>query len=118
MSDKINITGIKGYGYHGVFDFEKREGQDFIVDIELVANLKKLNDDLAKTVDYSKLVNLVSSEITTDPVNLIETLAERIAEKILESDKKIKEVTVTVHKPAAPVSAKIDDISVSIHKIR
>ena len=118
MSDKINITGIKGYGYHGVFDFEKREGQDFIVDIELVAKLKKLNDDLGKTVDYSKLIDLVSSEITSDPVNLIETLAERIADKVLDSDNKIKEVTITVHKPAALVSAKITDISVSIHKIR
>ena len=118
MSDKLNLTGIRGFGYHGVFESERKNGQEFVVDVEIEAKFKNINDDLARTIDYSKLVDLVSAEITSNPVNLIETLAERIAMKILEFDKKIKALTVTVHKPAAPVSANLTDISVSISKAR
>lgn len=118
MSDKLNLIGIRGFGYHGVFESERKNGQEFVVDVEIETKFKNVNDDLAQTIDYSKLVDLVSAEITSNPVNLIETLAERIAVKILDFDKKIKSLTVTVHKPAAPVSANLIDISVSISKAR
>jgi dihydroneopterin aldolase len=118
MSDKLNLTGIRGFGYHGVFESERKNGQEFVVDVEIETKFKNLNDDLTKTIDYSKLVDLVSTEITSNPVNLIETLAERIAEKIMNFDKKIKALTITVHKPAAPVSANLSDISVTISKTR
>jgi dihydroneopterin aldolase len=118
VNDKLNLTGIRGFGYHGVFESERKNGQEFVVDIEIGTKFKNVNDDLAKTIDYSKLIDLVSAEITSNPVNLIETLAERIAEKIMDFDKKIKVLKVTVHKPAAPVSANLSDISVSIAKER
>lgn len=118
MSDQINITGIRSFGYHGVYESERTNGQEFVVDVLIDAKLTKLNDELNKSVDYSKIVDLVSSEITSNPVNLIETLAERIANKIIESHKKVKAVKVTVHKPHAPVSASISDIAVSVYKLR
>lgn len=118
MSDKISILGIEGFGYHGVFESERREGQNFAVDVELFANLQNLEDELSETVDYSKIVELVSAEISSNPVNLIETLAERIGNRILEFDKKITKLGVTVHKPSAPVSTKVSDISVTIFKSR
>lgn len=118
MSDQISIIGIKGFGHHGVLDQERIDGQDFLVDLSLELSLQNLGDDLKNTVDYSKLIELTKFEITSNPVNLIETLAERIAEKIFRFDQKIEKITVTVHKPGAPVSAQITDISVSISKSR
>lgn len=118
MNDQISILGIKGFGHHGVFESERVNGQEFVVDVVLTTKLKKLKDQLEATVDYSRIIDLVSAEITSNPVNLIETLAERIAEKVLESDKKIKELTITVHKPFAPVSASVSDIAVSVYKSR
>ena len=81
-------------------------------------NLHELHDDLTNTVDYSKLVELISFEISNNPVNLIETLAERIAFKVLSYDQKIDLVSVTVHKPSAPVTSKVSDISVTVSKAR
>jgi 7,8-dihydroneopterin aldolase/epimerase/oxygenase len=118
MRNLIKISGIRGYGFHGVLEEERKNGQEFLVDIEIETKLKNLNDELKKAVDYSKIVDLVAGEISANPVNLIETLAERIAEKIIKIDKKIKSTRVTVHKPAAPVLAKVTDISVSISKSR
>lgn len=118
MNDQISILGIKGFGHHGVFESERQQGQEFVVDVILSTKLKKLKDKLEETVDYSKIIDLVSAEITSNPVNLIETLAERIAEKILDFDKRIKDLKVSVHKPHAPVSASVGDIVVSIYKSR
>lgn len=120
MNDSILITGIHGFGYHGVFDHERRDGQDFYVDIEMKLNLHtaSLSDDIADTVNYGLITDLVFSEITGDPVSLIEKLAGRIAEKILDSELKVLEVSVTVHKPQAPVSAKVSDIAVTILRKR
>ena len=118
MKDQISIIGIKGFGHHGVLESERKNGQEFIVDLNLNLNLQELHDDLTNTVDYSKLVELISLEISNDPVNLIESLAERIAVKVLNSDRKIESVSVTVHKPSAPVVSKVTDISVTISKSR
>jgi dihydroneopterin aldolase len=118
MSDLISVKGIAGFGYHGVFDEERKTGQEFSVDVELLADLQHLGDDLNKTIDYSKIVLLAKQEIEINPVNLIETLAERIAEKILDGFNKVTAVTVTVHKPMAPIAAKFSDLSVTIHKAR
>ena len=86
--------------------------------LNLNLNLHELHDDLTNTVDYSKLVELISFEISNNPVNLIETLAERIAVKVLSYDQKIDLVAVTVHKPSAPVTSKVTDISVTVSKAR
>ena len=116
MSDQIKISGIKGFGFHGVLDFEKKDGQDFLVDLVINLDLKNLNDALENTVDYGEVATLVKSEIENNPVYLIETLAERIAEKILNTYRKVNSVEVTVHKPRAPLPVDFSDLSVTIKK--
>ena len=116
MNDLITITGIKAFGYHGVFEHEAANGQDFFVDVELRVNLDKASesDVLKDTVDYGAITDAVVSEITGERVQLIERLAGRIADRVLSEDARIKSVAITVHKPNAPVSAPVQDISVRI----
>ena len=115
MIDHISITGIRGFGYHGVLAEERAEGQEFIVDVTLYLALSPAgqSDDLSKSVHYGEVANDVYEEIVGDPVDLIEALAERIAAKILERAL-VQSVTVTVHKPTAPIEVPFADVSVSI----
>lgn len=116
MSDKISLKGIWGFGYHGVFDHEAKNGQDFFVDLEISLDLSKpsKSDNLAETIDYGSLADLVVEEITGERVQLIERLAGRIADRIKSGHPEITAIDVTVHKPKAPVSAQTSDISVTI----
>ena len=111
--DAITLTGLKVYGYHGVFDFERREGQDFIVDVTLHTDTRAAaaSDALVDTADYGTLAEDIAAIIAGEPLNLIETLAERIADHCLTV---ADSATVTVHKPAAPVPVAFDDVSVTI----
>ncbi|NUL59208.1 2-amino-4-hydroxy-6-hydroxymethyldihydropteridine diphosphokinase [Brevibacterium luteolum] len=111
--DAITLTGLTVYGYHGVFDFERREGQNFIVDVTLHTDTRAAaaSDALIDTADYGTLAEDIAAIIAGEPLNLIETLAERIAEHCLTV---AASATVTVHKPAAPVPAAFDDVSVTI----
>jgi 7,8-dihydroneopterin aldolase/epimerase/oxygenase len=120
MNDQITITGIHGYGHHGLFENERSNGQDFYVDLILNLDLSQAaqSDAIEDTVNYAEITELTHQEITTDPVNLIEKLAYRIAERILSSHPKVKAITVTVHKPQAPVGLKVQDISVVVNKTR
>jgi dihydroneopterin aldolase len=120
MNDQITITGIHGYGHHGLFENERSNGQDFYVDLILNLDLSQAaqSDAIEDTVNYAEITELTHQEITTDPVNLIEKLAYRIAERILSSHPKVKAITVTVHKPQAPVGLKVQDISVIVNKTR
>jgi len=116
MSDKISITGIQAHGYHGLLEDEKKNGQLFIVDVEIELDLSKAgkSDDIKKSVDYNALAVLIHSEITGPSVNLIESLAHRIGLKALETFKEIDEIKVTVHKPKAPIEVSFTDVSVII----
>lgn len=116
MSDLISIKGIKGFGYHGVFDFEKRDGQDFFVDINISLNLQEASksDNLQDSIDYGLLTSIALEEIEGEPVNLIERLAGKIADRILLQFTQAISVSVTVHKPSAPVSEVVTDIAVTI----
>ncbi|MEJ6761414.1 MAG: dihydroneopterin aldolase [Candidatus Planktophila sp.] len=116
MSDRINLKGIKGFGYHGVFEDEAKNGQDFFVDLEISLDLSRASstDDLKDTIDYGSLASLVVDEISGDRVQLIERLAGRIADRIKSGHPQIIKISVTVHKPMAPVSAQVSDISVTI----
>jgi dihydroneopterin aldolase len=116
MSDTISLTGIWGFGYHGVFDHEAKNGQDFFVDLEIHLDLSQasLSDALEDTIDYGALANLVVEEITGERVQLIERLAGRIADRIKSGHPQISKISVTVHKPKAPISAQTSDISVTI----
>lgn len=108
----IRLTGLSAVGHHGVFDFERRDGQQFVVDLELVAQFPT-SDELSETIDYGVVADCVVAIITGEPVNLIETLAERIAGQVL-TDHRVKSVAVTVHKPNAPINTKFNDVSVTI----
>lgn len=116
MSDLITLKGIWGFGYHGVFDHEAKNGQDFFVDLEIQMDLSKasVSDNLQDTIDYGALADVVVEEITGERVQLIERLAGRIADRIKAGHPEISKITVTVHKPKAPISAQASDISVTI----
>lgn len=116
MNDVISLKGIWGFGYHGVFDHEAKTGQDFFVDLEIKLDLSKasLSDNLNDTIDYGALADLVVEEITGARVQLIERLAGRIADRIKSGHPEISTISVTVHKPKAPISAQATDISVTI----
>jgi 7,8-dihydroneopterin aldolase/epimerase/oxygenase len=116
MSDLITLKGIWGFGYHGVFDHEAKNGQDFFVDLEIQIDLTRasISDDLNDTIDYGALADVVVEEITGERVQLIERLAGRIADRIKGGHPEILKISVTVHKPKAPISAQTSDISVTI----
>jgi dihydroneopterin aldolase len=116
MSDVISIKGIKGFGYHGVFDFEKRDGQDFYVDLEISVDLQSASqsDKLEDSIDYSLLTTLARDAIEGTPFDLIERLAGYIADRIKGEFPAVKSAAVTVHKPSAPVKESVTDISVTI----
>ncbi|MEI7540043.1 MAG: dihydroneopterin aldolase [Actinomycetes bacterium] len=120
MSDQIILSAIHGFGYHGLFEHERRDGQDFFVDVVMSIDLAAASqsDSIDDTVNYAEITDLVVSEITSHPVNLIEKLAGRIAERILISHVKVSNVTVTVHKPQAPVAAQLKDIAVQVTRQR
>ena len=116
MSDQIVLTGIHGFGYHGLFEHERKDGQDFFVDLTLSVDLTAASqsDAIEDTVNYAEITDLVVEEITGERVELIERLAGRIADRIKNQFKEIDKIAVTVHKPKAPVSAQVADISVTI----
>lgn len=119
MLDSIRITGITGYGFHGVLDFERRDGQEFVVDLDIATprvGLSAVDDDIDRTLDYRDLLERTHALITGTPVALIETLAERIAASILDAG--ASSVQVTVHKPKAPLSVPVSDVAVSITRRR
>jgi dihydroneopterin aldolase len=119
VTDELAITGIECYGHHGVFDFEKRAGQVFVIDLVLGLDTAAAaaSDDLSDTVDYGSLVSAVKAAVEKDPVDLIETLAQRIAGVCL-LDARVEWVRVTVHKPDAPIDATFSDVALTITRKR
>jgi dihydroneopterin aldolase len=117
--DRITLTGVTAVGYHGVFDFERRDGQPFVVDAVLHTDFTKAaeTDDLQYTAHYGHVAELITKHIEGEPLNLIEGLAVRIAEGILENYN-VAAVDVTVHKPKAPIEVPFGDVTVSVHRER
>ena len=121
MSDIIRITGIRATGFHGVFETERESGQEFVVDVVLHTDAAPAarTDDLAHTVDYAAVAADVAALIAGEPVNLIETLADRIARRVGARDF-VTAVEVTVHKPQANLGlaggAHAEDVSVTIYR--
>ena len=113
--DELAVRGIECLGHHGVFDFERREGQTFVVDLVLGVDTTAAaaSDDLQDTVDYGSLVATVKAAVEKDPVDLIETLAQRIADVCL-LDARVHWSRVTVHKPDAPIDATFSDVTLTI----
>lgn len=118
-SDVISLRGIRAFGYHGVLPEERKQGQLFVIDVNLVTDVREAasGDSLAATVDYSSVAREVVRVVEGDPCNLIETVAVRIAERVMLADR-VAEVQVTVHKPQAPVGVPFDDVSVTVVRRR
>ena len=114
-TDRITLTGLRVQGHHGVFDFERENGQVFVVDVTAWLDLSAASsaDDLARTVNYGELAEEVTDAVATSPVDLIETVAERVANVVLAHEV-VTLTEVTVHKPQAPISVPFDDVSVTI----
>ncbi|HEY5454908.1 MAG TPA: dihydroneopterin aldolase [Acidothermaceae bacterium] len=119
MGDRIELRGLLVRGHHGVFESERAEGQDFIVDVTLDVDTAAAaqSDDLAQTTDYGTLALTIAAIVSGEPVNLLETLAQRIATACL-SDLRVTSVEVSVHKPAAPIPLTFDDVVVTIVRTR
>lgn len=119
VADQIVIRGIRGLGHHGVFEYERRDGQEFAVDVTLHVNIRAAagSDALIDTVDYGVVADEVHTIITGPSVDLIERLAERIAESCLAHGG-VEAVEVRVHKPHAPIAVPFDDVEVRITRSR
>lgn len=117
--DRIAVRGIEAFGHHGVHAEERAAGQPFVVDVVLTIDLgpAAASDDVADTVHYGELAQQVVSAVGRDPVDLVETLAQRVADIAL-SYASVEEVEVTVHKPEAPVGVPFDDVAVTIVRSR
>ncbi len=119
MNDQITLSGLRVRGNHGVFDFERRDGQDFVVDVtlELDTRTAARTDDLAETVHYGELAEGLAAVIAGEPVNLLERLADRLVAVCLD-DTRVDAATVTVHKPQAPIPLAFTDVAVTIRRTR
>lgn len=117
--DRIVLTGLRAFAHHGVFDFERAEGQPFVIDVTVWVDLAAAasGDELARTVHYGELANAVVAAVERDPVDLIETVAERVAAVALGFEA-VDEVEATVHKPQAPIEVPFDDVAVTVVRRR
>ena len=117
--DVISLSGLRARGRHGVHDFERTEGQDFLIDAVLEIDLRPAarSDALADTVHYGQLADRLVAVVTGEPVNLIETLAARLAQVCL-ADARVRAATVTVHKPQAPIPHEFADVAVTLRRER
>jgi dihydroneopterin aldolase len=118
---KISIKGLRVFAHHGVFEFERVNGQDFFIDVSvwIDGQAAAAHDDLAKTVNYGELANAVVADAKANPVDLLETLATRLLELVMnfgggEQTGIVKKAKITVHKPNAPISHEFADVSVTV----
>jgi 7,8-dihydroneopterin aldolase/epimerase/oxygenase len=117
--DRITLTGLRVQGWHGVHEYERVNGQEFVVDATVWLDLAAAadTDALPATLDYDALAQRVAQIVNGDPCDLIETVAARIATDVL-SDQRVDAVEITIHKPAAPLSHPFTDVAVTIHRCR
>ena len=118
-ADVIALRGLRCFGRHGVFEHERRDGQDFVVDavLRLDTRAAAASDELGDTVDYGALAGKLAAVVEGEPVNLLERLAQRLADACLD-DPRVGEVEITVHKPSAPIPATFADVAVTIRRGR
>ena len=117
--DRIALTGLVVRGLHGVFEHERRQGQDFVVDVVLHLDTRPAAaaDDLTRTVHYGDLAVGLADVVRGEPVDLIETLAGRLAQRAL-TDPIVAAADVTVHKPSAPIPETFADVAVRVRRLR
>jgi 7,8-dihydroneopterin aldolase/epimerase/oxygenase len=119
VTDRIELRGLKVRGHHGVFDHERRDGQDFLVDVTVWMDLAPAaaSDDLADTLHYGELAQRAAGIIGGEPCDLIETVAGRIAEDVM-TDARVHAVEVVLHKPQAPIPLEFADVAVVARRSR
>ena len=119
VPDRIALRGLRAHGRHGVYDFERERGQMFRVDavLELDTRPAAADDDLDRTVNYAELAQQLYAVLSGEPVNLLETLAQRLADVCL-ANSLVGAVEITVHKPQAELGVPFDDVTVSIRRER
>ena len=117
--DRIALQGLTVRGFHGVFDHERRDGQDFVVDVVLHLDTRPAaaSDDLSRTVHSGELAEALAAVVAGEPVDLLETLAARLAAVALTGPQ-VQAADVTVHKPSAPIPLTFTDVSVSVRRTR
>jgi dihydroneopterin aldolase len=118
-TDRIGLLGLRVVGRHGVFDFERADGQEFVVDAVLWVDTRAsaAADELSLTVDFGAVADQLAAIVSGEPVALIETLAQRLADACL-ADERVQQAEITVHKPQAPVSQPLRDVTVTILRSR
>lgn len=116
--DKIVLAGLEFFGRHGVRDEENKLGARFVIDVEMFLSLEGIADRLADTVDYSAVYEIVSHEVTTSRYYLIEVLANRIADQLLEKQSRIDQLIVRVHKPHAPLKGVFRDVYTEVTRVK
>ena len=119
MADRIELRGLTVRGRHGVFEHERRDGQDFVIDITVWIDLATAaaSDDLADTLDYGVLAQRAADIVAGPPRDLIETVAGAIADDVM-SDERVHAVEVVVHKPSAPIPLTFSDVAVTARRSR
>ena len=119
MTDRIELRGLNVRGNHGVFDHERRDGQDFVIDITVWIDLAEAaaSDDLEDTFDYGVLAQRAADIVAGPPRDLIETVAAEIADDVM-GDTRVHAVEVVVHKPQAPIPLTFADVAVVARRSR
>jgi dihydroneopterin aldolase len=119
VSDRIELRGLRVRGRHGVFDHERRDGQDFVVDLTVWMDLAPAaaSDDLADTLHYGELAERAAAIVGGEPRDLIEAVAGRVADDVL-TDPRVSAVEVVLHKPQAPIPLEFADVAVVVHRSR
>ena len=119
MADRIELRGLTVRGHHGVFEHERTDGQDFVVDITVWIDLAAAaaSDELADTLDYGALAQRAADVIAGEPRNLIETVAAELAEGVM-TDERVHAVEVVLHKPNAPIPLAFNDVAVVARRSR
>lgn len=119
VTDRITLTGLRVRGHHGVYEHEKRDGQDFLVDVTVWLDLAgaAATDDVADTLHYGELAKRVAEIVGGEPRDLIETVGAEIADDVM-TDGRVHATEVTIHKPDAPIPLDFADVAVTIRRSR
>ena len=119
MTDLIRLTGLEVYAYHGVFAEEQEHGQVFVIDVEVRMDLSRAadTDELTSTLHYGDLAQSIHDRVAGERWDLIERVAGRIADLVMEDDR-VQHVSATVHKPSAPIPLSFADVSVTVERSR
>ncbi|TVU84055.1 dihydroneopterin aldolase [Corynebacterium aurimucosum] len=118
MADRIELTGLECFGYHGVFEEEKKTGQPFIVDVTCWLDTAGIEDDLSRTVNYAELADVAADIVEGPSRDLIETVAEEVAETAMRRFEILHAIEVTIHKPKAPIPRTFADVAVVARRSR